>query len=74
MSIPNDHPIMRDRADRLDNDRAAEYLGVAPGTLEVWRCTRRYPIPYMKVGRKVYYDRADLDAWLASRRIQPAEL
>ena len=23
--------------------------------------------PYYKVGRRVFYDRADLDAWLASR-------
>ncbi len=53
----------------LDNDAAADHLGVAPRTLEVWRCTRRYKIPYFKVGRLVKYRREDLDAWLVSRAI-----
>lgn len=73
MNLPLQHPI-RVRTDRLTNDQAAEYLGVKPSTLEVWRCTRRYAIPYVKVGRKVYYERPSLDAWLDSRRVQPLEV
>lgn len=46
---------------------AAEYLGITPRTLDVWRCTRRYPIPYTKVGNRIRYSKEDLDAWLASR-------
>ena len=53
----------------LDNEPAAEYLGVQPHTLEIWRCTGRYRIPYIKVGRRVKYRRADLDAWLDSRTV-----
>lgn len=46
---------------------ASEYLGVTQDTLAVWRCTGRYAIPYLKVGRLVKYRRSDLDAWLTGR-------
>jgi len=51
----------------LDEKQAAEVLTVEPGTLSVWRSTGRYKIPFVKVGRRVRYRRADLDAWLESR-------
>lgn len=53
----------------LDSEQSAEYIGVTAGTLNVWRCTKRYPLPYIKVGRKVRYRLSDLDAFLASRTI-----
>lgn len=53
----------------LANDPAAEYLGVKPHTLEIWRASGRYRIPFVKVGRLVKYRRADLDAWLQSRTV-----
>lgn len=46
---------------------AAAYIGVTEGTLSVWRCTKRYDIPYIKVGRLVKYRKSALDAWLLSR-------
>jgi excisionase family DNA binding protein len=49
--------------------QAAEYLGVSVGTLEVWRCTKRYPLPFIKVGRLVKYRKSDLDAFLESRTV-----
>lgn len=51
----------------LDRPQAAEYLGVTPGTLEVWASTGRYSLPFVKVGRSVKYRKSDLDAWLAKR-------
>lgn len=54
---------------RLSTEEAAEYLGVQPQTLALWRSTGRYKIPYMKVGRRVYYRESDLDAWLSSRTV-----
>ena len=57
------------RAELLSNEGAAEYIGVTPRTLEVWRCTKRQVIPYIKVGRLVKYRRADLDAWLVANTI-----
>ncbi len=52
---------------------AAEYLDVAERTLSVWRCTGRYAIPFLKVGRKVRYRKSALDAFL-DRRTQGAEV
>ena len=54
-------------ADLLDDIAAAAMLDVSPGTLSVWRSTGRYALPFLKIGRKVRYRRADLDAWLAAR-------
>lgn len=34
----------------------------------IWRSEKRYPIPFYKVGTKVYYKRADLLTWLESRK------
>lgn len=56
-----------------ENDRlltpheAAAMLGITPGTLTVWRCTRRYNLPYIKVGRCVRYKRSDVLAFIESR-------
>lgn len=46
---------------------AATYLGVAPETLNVWRCVKRYDIPYIKVGRLVKYRKSALDTFLEQR-------
>jgi excisionase family DNA binding protein len=48
----------------LDNATAAKYLGITTGTLDVWRSTGRYAIPYVKVGRLVKYRQSALDAFL----------
>ena len=53
----------------LTTPQMAELLGVAPGTLEVWRTTRRYPLPFVKVGRKVLYRRSAGEAFLESRTV-----
>ena len=51
----------------LDTAEAAKYLGVRPGTLEVWRSTGRYNLTFVKIGRTVRYRRAQLDEWLVAR-------
>ncbi len=51
----------------LDEHAAAAFLDVSPGTLSVWRSTGRYALPFVKIGRKVRYRRADLAEWLESR-------
>jgi len=52
----------------LDRKTAAKYLGISPGTLAVWACTRRYPnLKHIKVGRSVKYRRSDLDKFLEER-------
>lgn len=51
----------------LDEQQAAITIDVTPGTLSVWRSTGRYNLPFIKVGRKVRYRRADLETWLEAR-------
>ena len=50
-------------------EQAAEMLGVSVGTLSVWRCTRRYPLPFVKIGRSVKYKLASLEKFVESRTI-----
>lgn len=60
----------RPRDPLLSEAQAAEMLNVKPGTLSVWRCTRRYPLRYVKVGRFVRYRQSDIEAFLASRTVE----
>jgi hypothetical protein len=46
---------------------AAAYLGLAPQTLAKLRWSGDSP-PYFKVGRRVLYEREELDSWLAVRK------
>ena len=43
---------------------ASEILGVTTHTLAVWRCEKRYGLPYVKVGRLVRYRRADISDFI----------
>jgi hypothetical protein len=54
-------------ADLLNTEQAAEILQVTAGTLTVWRSTRRYPLKYVKVGRRVKYRASDLEDFLRLR-------
>jgi excisionase family DNA binding protein len=58
---------------RLTNKQAAEYIGITPGTLHVWRCKNRYEIPYLRIGSKIRYRVEDLEAFLASRLVTPRQ-
>lgn len=48
----------------------AMLLGVTEGTLEVWRCTKRYPLNYIKIGGRVRYRLEDVDAFVEARVVQ----
>jgi predicted site-specific integrase-resolvase len=52
------------RAGILTPAQAAEILGVAVATLGKWRWTRRYNLPFLKVGRNVMYRTSDIAAFL----------
>lgn len=60
-------PDGRNKSVLLDEKQAAEHLTLSPGTLQVWRSTGRYALPFIKVGRNVRYRLDDLNAWLAAR-------
>ena len=57
-------------SDLRSDKEATKYLGLADGTLSVWRSTGRYQIPFIKIGANVRYRHSDLDAWLESRTHQ----
>ena len=44
----------------LSRKDAAEYLGLKESTLAIWKCTKRYDLPYVKIGRKIKYRLSDL--------------
>lgn len=54
---------------RMKPKEAAEFLGVSEDTLAVWRCTKRYPLPYVKIGRKVFYRAEDLQNFIDARTV-----
>ena len=51
----------------LSRQEAANYLGVSPGTLEVWACTKRYPLPIVKIGSRAMYREDDLIKFIENR-------
>lgn len=52
---------------KFSNDEAAVYTGLAPSTLSKLRCVGGGPV-FIKCGRRVVYDRRDLDAFMDARR------
>lgn len=48
-------------------DEVASYTGIAAATLRYYRSARRGPRSY-KLGRRVVYDPADVDAWVAQQK------
>lgn len=53
--------------DLLTPAEVAEMLGVQEQTLTAWRARGRYGLPYIKIGRRIRYRRADVEAWLQER-------
>lgn len=60
---------MPEIAELLDTPALAKKLGIQANTLEKWRVRGEGPV-YTRVGRRIAYHPADVDAWLASRRAQ----
>jgi predicted DNA-binding transcriptional regulator AlpA len=58
---------------KLDTPQAAEYLGLGKSTLDKLRVAGSGPA-FIKIGKRVVYDPADLDAWFAAhKRISTSE-
>jgi excisionase family DNA binding protein len=53
----------------FNNSEAADYIGITPSTLEVWRCTKRYQIAFIRVGRLIKYRQSALDAFLEQQTV-----
>jgi hypothetical protein len=52
----------------LTTAEAAPLIGVEPKTAENWRCLGFGP-KFIRAGRRVVYDPADIEVWKASRRV-----
>ncbi len=52
----------------LRTPQAADYLGISKSLLDKLRCYGGGPT-YAKLGSSVIYSTADLDAWVASKRV-----
>ena len=51
----------------LSPSQTAQLLGVSRGTLAVWRCTKRYPLRFVKIGSKIQYRAQDVEKFIESR-------
>jgi len=77
--MESEEPDMQNRAENkailsdglLTAEEVAKFLTVSPRTL--WSLTKSGELPAIKVKRRVCYRRADLDAFIASRRTTKAE-
>ena len=57
--------------DRLTLRQASEYLNIPVNTLRWYRTCGTGPRSY-SLGGKVFYDKADLDAWVATEKAATA--
>ena len=58
---------------RLITRDAAAYCGLSSSLFEKWRLTGEGPA-FLRIGRRVLYDRNDLDAFLAKHRFDPSQM
>ena len=54
--------IVEDR--KMTRQEAAEYLRVSVQLLAEDVCTKRYKVPFTKIGRRCIYSRDQLDQWM----------
>jgi excisionase family DNA binding protein len=56
------------REEYLNYDQAADYIGIAAISLRQKVSGRK--IPYLKVGKRVLFRKADIDRWLAKHLVR----
>lgn len=54
----------------MTRKEAAAWLGVAPGTLSVWKCTKRYNLPVIKIGKLARYRLSDLQEFVKQNAVK----
>jgi len=64
-------PLMT-RNELLNDREVGEVLDLQPSTIRKKRCEGSLPIRYIKVGRKVFYKRADVLRYLEAHVYEPA--
>lgn len=61
--------IDKDDAKLLSPDEAAKILGISKPTLSNWRSTKRYEIPFVKIGQLVKYRQCDIMRFIDERMV-----
>lgn len=68
-----ERPVAVTRPTQLVNvHEAARFLAVSPSTVYGWVWQRR--IPFVKVGRAVRFDMADLERFIAQNRVRARDV
>ena len=55
---------MKDFETLLTRQQAADFLSCKPNTLALWKCTKRYSLPCVKIGKNVRYRLLDLQNFI----------
>jgi hypothetical protein len=58
----------------MTDDEFCALARIRKQTAAAWRSAKRYPLPYVKVGRLVRYRKVDVIAFLESRTVRPVEI
>ena len=53
----------------INRGNAAAFLKIRPQTLACWASTGRYHLPFVRIGRRVMYRLADLNAFIESNLV-----
>lgn len=62
--------MTRESPKLLNGKETAALLGVKPSTLNVWRCSGKYDLPYVKCGRLVRYKLDDVLRFIEQRTVK----
>jgi excisionase family DNA binding protein len=63
----NEQPLTEDGSGLLNYAQAAQFLGIAEGTLQNWISSGLYAVPHIRVGRLIRFRQQSLSRWIASR-------
>jgi excisionase family DNA binding protein len=55
----------------MNLEEAGKFLGVSPHTLRAWARSKK--VRHFKLGRRIVFDRADLEAFLSSNVVELAK-
>ncbi|MES9922488.1 MAG: helix-turn-helix domain-containing protein [Candidatus Thiodiazotropha endolucinida] len=67
MQLPKHYIGANQLQSLLPPEEAAQILDISPGTLQVWRSTGRYNLPFVKVGGRVKYRSDEIQAFIERR-------
>lgn len=54
----------------LSTKQTAHILGLSIDTLNVWRSTGRYNLPFVKIGSKVMYRLSDVEQYIENNTVK----